>query len=94
MSEGEIGNKPEPHTQPPEHFPGGADAIVDDDGKYGDNGRDGDTTGTPATRDLQPEDNPAVEDAMPEEIAEGDDKQQEPDDETGENEDQPTEPPA
>jgi len=87
MSDDDLGAKPEPETEPPEHFPGGADAI-DDSGKYGD------TPGGPATRDLQPEDNPAVEDAMPEEIAEGDDKQQEPDDETGENDDQPTEPPA
>jgi hypothetical protein len=31
---------------------------------------------------------------LPDEIAEGDDKQQEPDDATGENKDQPTEPPA
>jgi hypothetical protein len=91
MSDGEIGDKPEPQTQPPEHFPGGADAI-EEDGKYGDNGAD--APGAPATRDLQPEANPAVEDAMPEEIAEGDDKQQEPDDESGENDDQPTEPPA
>jgi hypothetical protein len=93
MSDGDIGDKPEPHTEPPEHFPGGADAI-EEDGKYGDNGADGDTPGAPATRDLQPEANPAVEDAMPEEIAEGDDKKQEPDDETGDNDDQPTEPPA
>jgi hypothetical protein len=93
MSDNEIGDKPEPQTQPPEHFPGGADAI-EENGKYGDNGADGDAPGAPATRDLQPEDNPAVEDAMPEEIAEGDDKQQEPDDASGENDDQPTEPPA
>ena len=93
MSDDDLGAKPEPQTQPPEHFPGGADAI-EEDGKYGDNGADGDAPGAPATRDLQPDANPAVEDAMPEEIAEGDDKQQEPDDESGENDDQPTEPPA
>ena len=87
MSEDDIGAKPEPDTQPPEHFPGGVDAIDDND-HYGD------MPGGPATRDLGPEDNPAVEDALPDEIAEGDDKQQEPDDETGETEDQPTEPPA
>ena len=92
MSDGEIGNKPEPQTQPPEHFPGGADAI-EEDGKYGDNGAAGDAPGAPATRDLQPEDNPAVEDAMPEEIAEADDKQQEPDDDS-DHEDKPHEPPA
>ena len=87
MSDDDLGAKPEPETETPEHFPGGADAV-DDNGKYGD------TPGGPATRELQPEDNPAVEDEMPEEIAEGEDKQQEPDDETGENKDQPTEPPA
>ena len=87
MSDDDLGAKPEPETVPPGKCSGGADAI-DDSGKYGD------TPGGPATRDLQPEDNPAVEDAMPEEIAEGDDKQQEPDDATGENDDQPTEPPA
>jgi hypothetical protein len=87
MSDDDLGAKPEPETQRPEHFPGGADAI-DDSGKYGD------TPGGPATRDLTPEDNPAVEDALPDEIAEADDKQQEPDDKTGENPDQPTEPPA
>ncbi|MFL6004447.1 MAG: hypothetical protein ACJ72P_16705 [Nocardioides sp.] len=93
MRDDDLGAKPEPKTQPPEHFPGGADAI-DDTAKYGDNGADGDAPGAPATRDLQPEANPAVEDSMPEEIAEGDDKQQEPDDEGGDNDDQPTEPPA
>jgi hypothetical protein len=93
MSDDDLGAKPEAETEPPEHFPGGADAI-EEDGKYGDNGAHGDAPVAPATRDLQPEANPAVEDAMPEEIAEDDDKQQEPDDETGENEDQPTEPPA
>jgi hypothetical protein len=87
MSDDEMGDKPEPYTQSPEHFPGGADAI-DDSGKYGD------TPGGPATRDLGPEDNPAVEDALPDDIAAPDDKQQESDDETGKNEDQPTEPPA
>ena len=92
MSDGEIGEKPEAQTQPPEHFPGGADAI-EEGGKYGDNGADGDAPGAPATRDLQPEANPAVEDAMPEEIAEGDDKQQEPDDDS-DHEDKPHEPPA
>ena len=87
MSDDDLGAKPEPETEPPEHFPGGADAI-DESGKYGD------TPGGPATRDLNPAENPAVVDALPDEIAEADDKQQEPDDETGENEDQPTEPPA
>ncbi len=87
MSDDDLGAKPEPEAETPEKFPGGADAI-DDSGEFGD------TPGGPATPELQPEDNPAVEDAMPDEIAEGDDKQQEPDDETGENEDQPTEPPA
>jgi hypothetical protein len=87
MSDDDLGAKPEPETEPPEHFPGGADAI-DDSGKYGD------TPGGPATRDLHPEDNPAVEDETPDEISETDDKQQEPDDETGDNDDQPTEPPA
>ena len=87
MSDDDLVAKPEPETEPPEHFPGGADAI-DESGKYGD------TPGGPATRDLNPAENPAVEDALPDEIAEDDDKQQEPDDATGENKDQPTEPPA
>ena len=86
MSDDELGAKPEPETEPPEHFPGGTDAI-DDNESYGD------TPGGPATRDLGPEDNPAVEDALPDEIAEGDDKQQEPDHDR-EDDDQPTEPPA
>jgi len=92
MSDGEIGNKPEPQTQPPEHWPGGADAI-DENGKYGDNGADGDAPGAPATRDLNPESNPAVEDETPDEISEPDDKQQEPDDDS-DHEDKPHEPPA
>jgi hypothetical protein len=87
MSDDKIGAMPEPETQRPEHFPGGADAI-DDSAKYGD------TPGGPAVRDLDPEGNPAVEDEVPDEISELDDKQQESDDETGENDDQPTEPPA
>ena len=85
--------KPEPQTEPPEHFPGGADAIDDDDGKYGTTVR-GDTRVRRPRETCSPAENPAVEDAMPDEIAEDDDKQQEPDDETGENKDQPTEPPA
>lgn len=88
MSDEKIGAKPEPETERPEHFPGGADAV-DDSGKYGD------TPGGPATRDLHPEGNPAVEDdEVPDEISELDEKQQEPDDDSGENPDQPTEPPA
>jgi hypothetical protein len=87
MSDDDLGAKPEPETEPPEHFPGGADAI-DDSGKYGD------TPGGPATRDLGAEGNPEIEDRVPDEIAEPDEKKQEPDDETGENDDQPTEPPA
>ena len=85
--EDKIGEMPEPDTERPEHFPGGADAI-DESGKYGD------TPGGPATRDLSPDANPAVEDETPDEISEPDDKKQEPDDETGDNDDQPTEPPA
>jgi hypothetical protein len=85
MSDDDLGAKPEPDTQPPELFPGGADAV-DDSRKYRES--------NPATRDLNPAENPAVEDALPDEIAEGDEKQQEPDDATGENDDQPTEPPA
>jgi hypothetical protein len=86
MTDDDMGAKPEPDTEPPELFPGGADAI-DDSRKYRNNPG-------PATRDLSPADNPAVEDALPDEIAEPDDKQQESDDESGDNDDQPTEPPA
>ena len=86
MSDDDLGAKPAPTTQPPEHFPGGADAI-DDEGRYGD------SPGGPATRDLSPADNPAVEDALPDDIAAPDDKQQEPD-EDRENDEKPTEPPA
>ena len=78
---------PEPDTQPPEHFPGGADAI-DEAGKYGD------TPGGPATRDLPPSDNPAVEDETPDEISEPDDKQQEPDEDSGSTDHETAEPPA
>ena len=88
MSDDEkLGEMPEPKTQSPELYPGGADAIDDSD-KYGD------TPGGPATRELGPEGNPAIEDNVPDEIASPDEKQQEPDDDSGENPDQPTEPPA
>ncbi len=83
----DLGPKPEPDTEPPEHYPGGADAI-DDSGEFGD------TPGGPATRDLHPDDNPGVEDALPEDIAAPDnEKQQEPDGTSGED-DPPDEPPA
>ena len=59
-------------VEPPELYPGGADAI-DDPEKYGD------TPGPPTTRDLPPEDNPAVHDVLPDEITAPDDKSQEPD---------------
>lgn len=88
MSEQPQSEQPEPTTEEPEKYPGGADAI-DDSGKYGD------TPGGPTTRDLHPDDNPAVDDVIPDEIAAPDDKSQAPDDEkTSGEDDVEDEPPA
>ncbi|WP_109509568.1 hypothetical protein [Nocardioides speluncae] len=78
MSE-QPSDAPEPQTEEPEKYPGGADAI-DDSGKYGD------TPGGPTTRDLDPDDNPAVDDLLPDEIAAPDDKPQAPEETSGEGE--------
>lgn len=54
---------PEATSEPPERFPGGADAIEDED-KYGD------IPDGAVVPDLPPEDNPAVDDEAPDELQE------------------------
>ena len=77
MSDDELGPQPPPTAEEPEKFPGGADALEDEE-KYGDRGNG--STG-PAPRDLDPDKNPASPDEAPE-VQQQDDKQQEPDDPT------------
>ncbi len=86
MSEQPQSEQPDPVTEEPEKYPGGADAI-DDSGKYGD------TPGGPTARDLRPEDNPAVDD-VPADVTEPDDKPQAPEGETSGEGDVTSEPPA
>lgn len=59
----DLGPMPEPQIEPGEPNPGGPDAI---DAEPEDDG-------SPASRDLSPEDNPAVEDTAPAELKEGED---------------------
>lgn len=87
MSEQPQSEQPDPVTEEPEKYPGGADAI-DDSGKYGD------TPGDPTPRDLHPDDNPAVDDVLPDEVAAPDDKSQAPEGETSGEGDVSSEPPA
>lgn len=61
MSDDELGDRPEPTTEPPERFPGGADSVADEE-KYGE------IPDEPVIPDLPTEDNPAVNDAAPEEV--------------------------
>ena len=70
----EVGDKPAPHVEEPERYPGGADAL-DDRARYGE------TPGGPMGVDLPPDKNPMTalaDDVLPE-IGEPDDKSQEPD---------------
>ncbi|WP_374458096.1 hypothetical protein [Nocardioides sp.] len=67
MNDNDLGPIPEPTTQEPELYPGGADALAVDPADDG------------LGRDLDPDDNPAVDDTVPDEISQPDDKQQEPD---------------
>ena len=66
-----LGPLPEPTTEEPQLYPGGADAV--DDPKYGE------TPDDPTVPDIDPGDNAAVDDIAPAEVTEPDDKQQEPD---------------
>jgi hypothetical protein len=66
-----VGPMPSPHTEEPERFPGGADAI-DEQPRYGE------TPDGPIGVDLPPDLQPGGAD-VPLEIAEPDDKSQEPD---------------
>lgn len=67
----ELSDQPEPTTEPPERFPGGVDAI-DNEEKYGD------IPDTPLIRDLATALNPALDDEAPDELQEPDESQDEP----------------
>jgi hypothetical protein len=67
----ELSDRPEPTTEPPERFPGGVDAIADEE-KYGD------IPDTPLIRDLDSVKNPAVDDKAPDELQEPEESQDEP----------------
>ncbi len=67
----ELSDQPEPTTEPPERFPGGVDAIADEE-KYGD------IPDTPLIRDLDSVKNPAVDDKAPDELQEPEESQDEP----------------
>jgi hypothetical protein len=79
---------PTPHTEEPERFPGGADAL-EDESRYGE------IPDGPVGVDLPPDKNPATaehKERVPD-VSEPDDKQQEPH-EADSGEDTPSEPPA
>jgi hypothetical protein len=85
----EVGDKPNPHVEEPERFPGGADALADQS-------RYGEIPQGPMGVDLPPDRNPATanrDDPLPE-ITEPDDKSQEPSekDEAAQRSDEPETP--
>ena len=84
MAPAELGEQPEPSTQPPERYPGGADSVADEE-KYGNHAEE------PTVPDLAPALSNASGDVPPE-VTAPDDKQQEPD--RAEPEEAPPEPPA
>jgi hypothetical protein len=53
----EMGDQPQPETEPGEPNPGGVDAVAGNDHEV-----------APVVPDLSTEDNPAVEDAAPDEL--------------------------
>jgi hypothetical protein len=72
----EVGPMPTPHTEEPERFPGGPDALADQE-------RYGEIPDGPMGVDLPPDKHPSIREA-PDEVHEPDDKPQEP---TAEDED-------
>ena len=67
----DLGDLPEPTVEPPERFPGGVDALDDED-KYGD------IPDEPLTPDLPTSSNPATDDDVPDELTEPEQGEQEP----------------
>ena len=67
----ELSDQPEPTAEPPERFPGGVDAIADEE-KYGD------IPDGPLIRDLAVTKNPALDDQAPDELQEPEESQDEP----------------
>ena len=67
----DLSDQPEPTTQPPERFPGGPDAIADEE-KYGS------IPDAPLIPDLETAKNPAVDNEAPDEISEPEESQDEP----------------
>jgi hypothetical protein len=57
----ELGEMPKPQTEPAELYPGGVDAIEENDGQH------------PLSADLDPDDNPAVEAVAPDALKESED---------------------
>ncbi|QIK74376.1 hypothetical protein [Nocardioides piscis] len=66
MNDKDLGPQPDPVTEDPELYPGGADAV---EPAAEDNG---------LGRDLDPDANPAVDDVLPEGVSEPDEKSQAP----------------
>jgi len=84
----QIGPTPTPHTEDPEMFPGGADAL-DDQHRYGE------IPDGPIGVDLPPDKNPATAaagDMIPDAVTEPDEKSQEPDESDEERSGQPETP--
>ena len=63
----DLGALPEPTVEPPERFPGGADAL-DDEEKYGD------IPDEPLIPDLPTSSNPATDDEVPDKISQSDEQ--------------------
>jgi hypothetical protein len=66
-----LGDQPEPTVEPPERFPGGADALADEE-KYGD------IPDSPVIPDLTAALNPKIDDDTADELDESEAGQQDP----------------
>jgi hypothetical protein len=63
----DLGALPDPTVEPPERFPGGVDALQDEE-KYGD------IPDEPLTPDLPTSSNPATDDEVPDKISQSDEQ--------------------